>query len=95
MLLARASAIKTCWLQVLTLSPSLKNLVPALKKLRDFMFIQVTDTEVRLPHLHMTWGRMSSPWLVKRWETLMIAAPAQCWTHLLRSERVCLPDLEH
>ena len=83
------------WMQVLTLSPSNKTLVPALRKLRDINFIQVTDPQVSLPHLHMTWVRMSLLWPVKRWETLMTAAPAQCWTHILCSKRVYLADLEH
>lgn len=58
MLLGLASALTICWLQVLTINPA-GNLVLALKKLRGIDFIKVTEPEVSLPPLHMTWVRHS------------------------------------
>ena len=58
MLLALASAMKTCWLQVLSLNPAgINDLVLALNKLQGTKFIKVLDREVGLPHSHMTWER--------------------------------------
>ena len=58
MLLALASAMDTCWLQVLTINTSgITEFVSALKKLQGLVIIKVTDSEVSLPHSHMTWKR--------------------------------------
>ena len=56
MLLGLASAVTICWLQVLTINPA-GNLVLALKKLHGIDFIKVTEPEVSLPPLHLTWVR--------------------------------------